>query len=66
MRTTFTDKNSSNNPIAETDEQTLDFIGSILEPSTEYSMPGKDLKGNFPLWNEGVRCLRGYESQEAV
>ena len=34
-------------------EQALDFIGNILESSTEYSIIGKDLDGKILLWNEG-------------
>ena len=38
-------------------EQALDFIGSLLESSTEYSVIGKDLEGNILLWNEGARRI---------
>jgi len=36
-------------------EQVLDFIGNILESSTEYSIIGKNLDGKILLWNEGAR-----------
>src|SRR5258706_1665896 len=49
-----------------TTEQTLDFIGNILESSTEYSIIGKDLDGKILLWNEGARRLYGYEPEEVV
>src|SRR5258706_102562 len=49
-----------------TTEQTLDFIGNILESSTEYSIIGKDLNGKILLWNEGARRLYGYEPEEVV
>ncbi len=44
----------------------LDFIGNILESSTEYSIIGKDLDGKILLWNEGARRLYGYEPDEVV
>src|SRR5882672_10016377 len=47
-------------------EQALDFIGNILESSTEYSVIGKDLEGKIVLWNEGARRLYGYEPEEVV
>src|SRR5690349_18786348 len=37
----------------------IDFIGNILEASTEYSMIGKSLDGTIQLWNEGARRLYG-------
>jgi len=49
-----------------TTEQALDFIGNILESSTEYSIIGKDLRGKILLWNEGARRLYGYEPEEVV
>src|SRR6266478_1926594 len=52
--------------IVGTAEQTLDFIGNILESSTEYSIIGKDLDGTILLWNEGARRLYGYEPEEVV
>src|SRR5437879_11241815 len=47
-------------------EQALDFIGDLLESSTEYSVIGKDLEGKILLWNEGARRLYGYEPEEVV
>src|SRR5579862_7888265 len=47
-------------------EQTLDFIGNILESSTEYSIIGQDLNGKILLWNEGARRMYGYEPEEVV
>src|SRR5579863_6837635 len=52
--------------IVGTAEQALDFIGNILESSTEYSVIGKDLEGKILLWNEGARRLYGYEPEEVV
>src|SRR5258708_32176096 len=46
--------------------QALNFIGGILESSTEYSIIGKDLDGGILLWNEGARRLYGYEAGEVV
>jgi len=47
-------------------EQALDFIGNILESSTEYSIIGKELRGRILLWNEGARRLYGYGPEEMV
>src|SRR5258708_40076485 len=44
----------------------LDFIGNILESSTEYSIIGMDLSGKVLLWNEGARRLYGYEPEEII
>src|SRR5437667_1505336 len=52
--------------IVGTTEQALDFIGNILESSTEDSVIGKDLEGKILLWNEGARRLYGYEPEEVV
>ena len=47
-------------------QKALDFIGNVLEASTEYSVIGKDLAGKILLWNEGARRMYGYESAEVV
>ena len=47
-------------------QEAVDFIGNILESSTEYSIIGKDLEGKILLWNEGARRLYGYEPEEVV
>src|SRR5882672_6279345 len=47
-------------------EQALDFIGNILESSTEHFVIGKDLDGKILLWNEGARRLYGYEPEEVI
>ena len=52
--------------IVGTAEQAVDFIGNVLESSTEYSIIGKDLGGRILLWNEGARRLYGYEPEEVV
>ncbi|MBI3970203.1 MAG: PAS domain S-box protein, partial [Chloroflexi bacterium] len=44
----------------------IDFVGNILESSTEYSVIGKDLAGKIVLWNEGARRLYGYDPAEVV
>jgi PAS domain S-box-containing protein len=46
--------------------EAVDFIGNILEASTEYSIIGKDLDGKVLLWNEGARRLYGWEPDEVV
>ncbi|HKT47244.1 MAG TPA: PAS domain-containing protein, partial [Candidatus Acidoferrales bacterium] len=52
--------------IVSTAQEALDFIGNILESSTEYSVIGKDLDGKILLWNEGARRMYGYEPDEVV
>jgi len=47
-------------------EKALDFIGNVLESSTEYSVIGKDLDGKILLWNEGARRMYGYEPKEVI
>jgi PAS domain S-box-containing protein len=42
------------------------FIGNVLEASTETSIIGTDLDGNIQLWNEGARRLYGYEPEEII
>jgi len=42
------------------------FIGNVLEASTETTIIGKDLEGNIQLWNEGARRLYGYEPEEVI
>jgi PAS domain S-box-containing protein len=58
--------NLLDNTLVGTPEQALDFIGNILESSTEYSIIGKDLDGKILLWNEGARRLYGYEPEEVI
>src|SRR5690242_21796732 len=52
--------------IVSTQQEALDFIGNILESSTEYSVIAKDLDGKILLWNEGARRIYGYEPEEVV
>src|ERR1700704_5974986 len=54
------------NSIVRGPQEAVDFIGNILESSTEYSIIGKDLDGQILLWNEGARRLYGYEPEEVV
>jgi PAS domain S-box-containing protein len=42
------------------------FIGNVLEASTETSIIGTDLDGSIQLWNEGARRLYGYEPEEVI
>ena len=49
-----------------TPEEAVDFIGNILESSTEYSIIAKDLAGKIVLWNEGARRIYGYAPEEVV
>ena len=47
-------------------EDILEFLITLLEASTEYSIIGLDLTGRIVLWNEGARRIYGYESWEVV
>lgn len=46
--------------------ETSDFLNSILESSTEYSIIAEDLDGNILAWNEGARRIYGYSADEMV
>src|ERR1700757_518384 len=46
--------------------EVTEFITTILQASTEYSIIGKSLDGEILLWNEGARRLYGYEPEEVV
>lgn len=43
-----------------------DFLGGVIQSSTEYSIIAKDLDGNIVLWNEGARRLYGYRANEII
>jgi PAS domain S-box-containing protein len=57
---------SFNSMVVEDIPEVLDFIGSILESSTEYAIIGHDLNGKIVLWNEGARRLYGYDPGEVL
>lgn len=52
--------------VGRTTSEILDFVSSVLESSTEYSIIGKDLDGTVVLWNEGARRIYGYEPEEII
>lgn len=43
-----------------------DFLGGVIQSSTEYSILAKDLDGTVVLWNEGARRLYGYRPEEII
>lgn len=43
-----------------------DFLGDVIQSSTEYSIIAKDIDGNVVLWNEGARRLYGYRPDEII
>jgi PAS domain S-box-containing protein len=47
-------------------EEVVDFIETVLEASTAYSIIATDLAGKIVLWNHGARRLYGYESSEII
>src|SRR5438093_8422160 len=44
----------------------MEFLASVVEASTEYSIIGKTLTGDIVLWNEGARRMYGYEPEEVI
>jgi PAS domain S-box-containing protein len=46
--------------------EAIDFIGNVLESSTEYSLVATDAHGVIRLWNEGARRLYGYAPVDVV
>jgi PAS domain S-box-containing protein len=52
--------------VLNTAEEALEFISTLLESSTEYSIIGKDLDGNIVLWNKGAQRLYGYAPEDVV
>lgn len=44
----------------------VEFLDSILESSTEYSIIAKDLDGMILAWNEGAKRIYGYEANDVV
>jgi PAS domain S-box-containing protein len=49
-----------------TSAEAIDFIGNVLESSTEYSLIATDQDGVIQLWNEGARRLYGHSPADAV
>ncbi|MDB5310277.1 MAG: pleC 2 [Gemmataceae bacterium] len=46
--------------------EVLDFVGSVLQSSTEYSIIAGATDGRILLWNEGARRLYGYDLEEVI
>jgi PAS domain S-box-containing protein len=49
-----------------TQSEALDFISSVLQSSTEYSIVAARPDGQIPLWNDGARRLYGYQPEEVI
>jgi PAS domain S-box-containing protein len=47
-------------------EDLLEFIITLLQASTEYSIVATAIDGRIVLWNEGARRLYGYEPDDVV
>jgi PAS domain S-box-containing protein len=47
-------------------QDALEFIVSIVQSSTDYSLIGQDLDGQILLWNEGARRRYGYTAAEVL
>jgi PAS domain S-box-containing protein len=47
-------------------EEVVDFVGNVLESSTEVSIVATDPAGLIMLWNLGARRLYGYAPSEAI
>jgi PAS domain S-box-containing protein len=52
--------------VGKSPQAALEFIVSVLQSSTDYSIIGKGLDGRILLWNEGARRLYGYEAEELL
>src|ERR1700688_645583 len=52
--------------VATSPQDALDFIVTILQSSTDYSVIGKGLDGTILLWNKGARRLYGYTAEEVL
>ncbi len=47
-------------------QETTDFLNSVLDSSTEYSIIATDLHGTILSYNEGARRMYGYEPEEII
>jgi PAS domain S-box-containing protein len=47
-------------------EEIVDFVGNVLESSTEVSIVATDPAGLIMLWNEGAQRLYGYAPSEVI
>jgi protein-histidine pros-kinase len=47
-------------------DEAVEFVGNVLESSTEYSIVATDPAGLIILWNEGARRLYGYAPAEVI
>jgi PAS domain S-box-containing protein len=47
-------------------EEVVEFVGNVLESSTQYSIVATDPTGLILLWNAGARRLYGYTPAEAI
>lgn len=47
-------------------EETSDFLNSVLDSSTEYSIIATGLHGTILSYNEGARRIYGYEPEEII
>ena len=52
--------------LVRTPDQAVEFVGSILESSTEHSIIGQDFDGNIQLWNAGACRMYGHEPEEVI
>jgi PAS domain S-box-containing protein len=47
-------------------QEVVEFVGNVLESSTEYSIVATDPAGLILLWNKGARRLYGYAPAEII
>lgn len=47
-------------------QETSDFLNSVLDSSTEYSIIATDLRGTILSYNEGSRRIYGYDPEEII
>jgi protein-histidine pros-kinase len=52
--------------VGTTQSEAFDFISSVLQSSTEYSIIAARPDGQILLWNEGASRLYGYQPEEVI
>ena len=52
--------------VGSTQSEALDFIGNVLQASTEYSIIACGQDGKVLLWNEGAKRVYGYSPEEVI
>ena len=59
-------KNNNDYKVKMNDREQLDFLQSILDSSTEYSIAAVDMEGTILAWNAGATKIYGYEASDVI